>query len=137
MLEKLTVSQTRQIIILADEARTARDALLHGVAAADISEPVAARGERNGVDSDTFGGLPEDDRSVQALHRAIEALWPSTRHELFALMRIGQGDFAAGDWDRALSEAAALGDESVKGILNDDIDLASHLGKGLYALSLG
>jgi hypothetical protein len=41
---------------------------------------------------------------------------------------------AAGDWPRGLSDAAALGAETVTGILSDDIDLANHLAKGLYEL---
>lgn len=51
-------------------------------------------------------------------------------------MRVGQGELAVRDWARGLSEAAALGDENAREILADDIDLSSHLAKGLYELKL-
>jgi hypothetical protein len=35
-----------------------------------------------------------------------------------------------------VSEATTLGDETVSGILADDIDLSNHLNKGLYELGL-
>ena len=134
MLEKLTSRQMRRIAQLARVARDARDAVLQGLSNETVSEPHPAKGEHDRMGEGGFDVLPADDRAVTALRGAISGLRPDARSELFALMRIGQGELAAGDWQRGLSEAATLGDESIGGILADDIDLQSHLDRGLYEL---
>ena len=134
MLEKLTSRQAHLIAQLARVARDARDVLLHGVPEETVSEPYPAKGERDRMGAGGFDVLPADDPAVTALRGAISGLRPAARSELFTLMRIGQGELAPGDWQRGLSEATALGDESIGGILADDIDLQSHLEKGLYEL---
>jgi hypothetical protein len=134
MLKELTAKQAHRISQLAKSARDARDGLLHGVPDEIVSEPHPAKGEQDRIGAGGFDVLSADDPAVRALCGAIGDLRPVARSELFALMRIGQGDLAAGGWQRGLSEATALGDESVGGILADDIDLQSHLDKGLYAL---
>ena len=81
-----------------------------------------------------FDVLPANDAAVTAFRGAINGLRPDARSELFTLMRIGQGDLAPGNWERGLSEASTLGEESIGGILADDVDLQSHIEKGLYEL---
>jgi hypothetical protein len=49
-------------------------------------------------------------------------------------MRMGQGAFAILNWDRALSEAALLGDETVTGALLEEPDLHDRITKGLYEI---
>lgn len=132
MLKKLSPKQVHLIAQLAKVAREARDALLHGIPEKTVSEPHPAKGEHDRIGTGGFDVLPANDPAVVALRREISGLQPDARSELFALMRIGQGDLAAGDWQRGLSEATALGDESIGGILADNIDLQSHLEKGLY-----
>ena len=134
MLKTLTPRRVRLIAQLAKVARDARDGLLHGVPDETVSEPHPAKGEQDRIGAGGFDILPADDAAVTALRGAISRLRPAARSELFALMRIGQGELAAGDWQRGLSEAATLGDESIGGILADDIDLQSHLNRGLYEL---
>jgi len=134
MLDKLSPKQAHQIAQLAKTAREARDALLHGIPEKTVGEPHPAKGEHDRIGSGGFDVLPPGDPAVAALRGAISHLRPDARSELFALMRIGQGDLAAGDWRRGLAEAASLGDEGIGGILADDIDLQSHLEKGLYEL---
>jgi hypothetical protein len=134
MLTKLTSSRVRLIAELANAARNARDEVAHGIP--QVGEPHPARGEHDRTGMGDFDLLPPGDRSVTALRNEIRLLDPGARSELFALMRIGQGELAAADWERGLSEAARLGDESVNGILADDIDLQSHLSRGLYELRL-
>lgn len=134
MLTTLTSGRVHHIAQLAKAARDARDALLHGVADETVSEPHPAKGEHDRIGAGGFDVLPADDPAVTALRGAISDLPPDARSELFALMRIGQGELATGDWQRGLSEAATLGDESIGGILADDIDLQSHLERGLYEL---
>jgi hypothetical protein len=134
MLKNVTSGQVRLIAQLARAARDARDALLHGAPDDTVSEPHPAKGEHDRIGTGAFDVLPADDPAIAALHGAISGLAPDARSELFVLMRIGQGDLAAGDWEFGLSEATMLGDESIGGILADDIDLQSHLDKGLYEL---
>ncbi len=134
MLTEMTSTRVHLIAQLAKVARDARDVLLDGVPEETVSEPHPAKGEQDRMGAGGFDVLPADDPAVTALRGAISGLKPAARSELFALMRIGQGELAAGDWRRGLSEATALGDESVGGILADDIDLQSHLEKGLYGL---
>jgi hypothetical protein len=55
---------------------------------------------------------------------------------LYTLMRIGQGDLAANKWHRGLSEAAALGDQTITAAINADPDLHDHLMKALYQADL-
>jgi hypothetical protein len=132
MLKQLTRNQAHVISQLAKTARDARDLLLDGAPEGIAGEPHPAKGEQDRMGAGGFDVLPADDPAVTALRAAIGGLRPSARSELFALMRIGQGELAPGDWQRGLSEATTLGDESVSGIVADDIDLQSHLEKGLY-----
>jgi hypothetical protein len=134
MLKNLTSRKAHLIAQLARTARDARDAMLHGVADETVGEPHPAKGEHDRIGTGGFDVLSADDPAVSALRVAISGLRPAARSELFALMRIGQGELAAGDWKRGLSEATTLGDESIAGILADDIDLQSHLDRGLYEL---
>jgi hypothetical protein len=133
MLRNITPKQVHLIAQRAKAARDARDALLHG-ADEIVSEPHPAKGEAERMGTGGFDIMPAGNPAVAALRDEIAGLEPAARSELFALMRIGQSDLAAGDWERLLSEAAILGDERVGGILADDIDLQSHLAKGLYEI---
>jgi len=51
-------------------------------------------------------------------------------------VRIGQGDLAAKQWHRGLSEASLLGDETIAAALVEDPDLHDHIMKGLYEAEL-
>ena len=75
--------------------------------------------------------MPPDAEQLTALREAIASLTLHGRVELYALMRIGQGDLAAQEWDRGLDEAALLGEQAVGALMNDP-DLHDHLKKGLY-----
>jgi hypothetical protein len=134
MLEKLRAQQAQHIAELAKAARERRDTLLHGVAEETGSGPHPAKGESDRAGPAGFDVLPADDPALSALRDAIARLRPAARSELFALMRIGQGDLAKGDWSRGLSEAETLGNDIIGGILADDVDLSIHLSKALYAL---
>jgi len=135
MLRQLTSEQAQQIADLAKIAREARDSLLDNVPDQDLGEPPAARGEHNPTAAFAFDPLSPDDPSVVALREAVDALPPPTRSELFVLMRMGQGDFAASEWDRALSEADLLGEEAVTAALVEDLDLHDHVSKALYEIT--
>ena len=132
MLRQLTADQAHQIAALAKAAREARDAILDNVPEEDLGEPPPARGEHNPTASLGFAPLPSDNPAIAALRQALVALSPAARSELFVLMRMGQGDFAILDWDRALSEAELLGDETVTAAIMEDPDLHDRITKGLY-----
>jgi len=135
VLEKLKARQVHRIARLASSARDARDASLHGVGDELAGEPHPAKGEGDRTGAGGFDVAPTDNQALRALRQAISGLPSDARPELFALMRIGQGELAPANWPRGLSEAAALGDNTVRGILGDDIDLSNHLNKGLYELT--
>ncbi len=72
--------------------------------------------------------------ALRSLKERLAALSPEARQELLAVLWIGRGDYAAGDWEAALSEAqrrSAAGDVDYiaeRGPLHD------YLMKGLYLL---
>jgi hypothetical protein len=136
MLQELTVEGARRIAALAKTARRARDAMLDNVPEEDLGEPPAARGEHNPTGVLGFDPLPLGDPAIAALRQAVSALGRTARSELFILMRMGQGDLAAGDWDRGLSEAERLGDETVAAEIIEDPDLHEHITKSLYEAKL-
>jgi hypothetical protein len=51
-------------------------------------------------------------------------------------MRIGVGDYAAADWDRAIEDAALLPRSAFTSELADEADLHDRLMKGLYELGI-
>ena len=134
MLQELSADQARQIADLAKTARAARDVILDNVPEEDLGVPKSARGEHNPAGTLGFDPLPLDDPALIELRAAVCALVPAARAELFVLMRMGQGDFAICDWDRGLSEAALLGDDTILAALTEDADLHEHLSKALYEL---
>ena len=134
MLTSLSLDQTRRIAEFANTVRKARDNFLGNVPEKAISEPPAARGEHNPTAALGYSPLPPDAPSLRDLRNAIDMLEPAARAELFAMMRIGQSDLAAGDWDRLIEEAELLGDQTIAAALIEDPDLHDHLIKGLYEL---
>lgn len=132
MLRDLNADQAHFIALLARAARTQRDAVLCNVAEADLDGVTPRRGEHNATAELGLQPLPGETSQTAALREAIAALLPTARQELYALMRIGQGHLAAKRWHRGLSEAEALGENTVTEAIIDDADLHDHLAKGLY-----
>jgi hypothetical protein len=135
MLRQLTEDEAHRIAALAKAARDARDAMLEDIPDEDLGEPPVARGEHNPMASLGFDPLPPDDPTIAALRRAVVALSPGAQLELFVLMRMGQGDLAILDWDRGLSEAERLGEETVTAAILEDSDLHNHVAKGIYEIT--
>lgn len=136
MLKDLNVGQVRFIALLARTARAQRDALLGNVAEADLDEIEPERGEHNPTAELGLDPLPAADAQAAALREAVASLSATARHELYALMRIGQGQLAAKKWHRGLTEAEAIGENAVTAAIIDDADLHDHLTKGLYEAKL-
>ncbi len=133
MLRELDKRQAHFIALLAKVARMQRDKLLGNAAEQNLGGTKSSRGEHNPTAQLGFGPLPPDAEQLTALREAISSLTPDGRAELHALMRMGQGDLAAQDWNRGLDEAALLGEQAV-GALLDDPDLHDHLVKALYEM---
>ena len=83
-----------------------------------------------------FDPLRSSASQTAALREAIATLSPMARSELYTLVRIGQGDLAAKNWHRGLSEASLLGDETIAAAIVEDADLRDHLMKALYEAEL-
>ena len=94
------------------------------------------RGEHNPTAALGFEPLSTDAPQISALRDAIATLSEAARCELYALMRIGQGDLGAKDLGRGTSEAHKLGDETIIAAMIEDADLHDHITKGLYEANL-
>jgi len=136
MLKDLNADQVRFIALLANTARTQRDALLGNVAEADLDGLQPERGDHNPTAELGFEPLPPEASQTAALRDAIGSLSEPARRELYVLMRIGQGQLAEKNWHRGLSEAEMLGEETITGAIIEDPDLHDHLTKGLYEAKL-
>ena len=136
MLKELNRDQAQFVALLAAAARAQRDAFIARVPEDDLSEVKAARGEHNPMATLGFAPFPPDASQVTALRDAIGTLSSAARSELYALMRIGQGELAAQKWHQGLVEADTLGDETITAALIEDPDLHDHLMKGLYETKL-
>lgn len=136
MLKELNVDQARFISLLAKAARTQRDALLGNVAEVNLGGVEPGRGEHNPTVELGFEPIAGQESQTAALRDAIVSLSAAARQELYALMRIGQGQLAAKKWHRGLTEADALGDSATIAAIVDDPDLHDHLAKGLYETKL-
>jgi hypothetical protein len=136
MLKALNPDQANFVALLAKAARLQRDQLLGNVAEGDLAESKGARGEHNPTATLGFEPVSQEAPQLAALREAITGLSSAGRSELYTLMRIGQGDLAAGQWHRGIVETMALGDETVTALLMEDPDLHAHLVKGLYEVGL-
>ncbi len=135
MLKALNPEQVRFIALLAKTARAQRDSFL-GKVEDGLVESKPARGEHDPTAELGFEPVPERSPQIAALREAIAGLTAAGRSELFALMRIGQGDLAAQKFYRGIGEAATLGDETVTASLMENPDLHDHLMKALYEAKL-
>jgi len=138
MLNQLSVDQIRQIADLSDECRAIRDNILNKTYQTDIDEVPRAKGERNpsAFDSLEVVEAADDSGTWQRLRDMIADLSDDARSELRAVMWIGRGDFAASDWEQALTQASGIANETVIDTLAEKADLHDYLMKGLFKLDL-
>lgn len=135
MLSKISVEEVKHIAELANAVRIARDQAVR-IKGEALGEPPAARGEHISMATLGFEPLPEDHPGVVALGEAIGELADEALAELSALFWMGRGDYAAGDWEKALAAEAAQTRERAIGTLREEVDLHHFLMKGLYELKL-
>ena len=72
----------------------------------------------------------------QQLRGMIADLTEDARIELRAVMWIGRGDFSAGEWNKALTQADGSSSQTVIDTLAEKAGLHDYLMKGLYNLDL-
>jgi hypothetical protein len=136
MLESLNVDQARFIALLAKTARMQRDAVLGHVAERNLGGITPGRGEHNPTAELGFEPVRTEASQAADLRDAIASLSEAARRELYALTRIGQGNLAARNFHRGLSEAEALGDNTITAAMIEDPDLHEHIAKALYETKL-
>ena len=84
-----------------------------------------------GILEDTADNPTEDE-----LKAAIEALNDDEAVELLALVWLGRGDFAAGEWKQAVAAAREAHDEHLAAYLLETPNLGDLIEEGLAALDL-
>lgn len=136
MLTELTRDDARSIALMAKTARIQRDKFLGNVAEEDLTDVEPSRGEHNPTAELGLDPLESGSQQLKSLQAAIDALTPTARTELYALMRVGQGHLAASERDRGFSDAAQLDEQTITATLMDDPDLHDHLMKGLYEIGI-
>jgi hypothetical protein len=134
MLYEIEILEARWIADLAATVRRVRDQAMTQVSEAELGEPRAARGEHHPAGALSLGALPESQPARRALRQAIERLTPATRRKIWAVTRIGGGDYAKGDWDEALAAADGVPDDKIVNELAEEVDLHDRLMKGLYEI---
>jgi hypothetical protein len=77
-----------------------------------------------------------DDATYQELVDALTSLNDDEIAELMALVWVGRGDFDAGEWDQALSEARDTRDERAVSYLTGIPNLGDELEEGLSSIGI-
>jgi hypothetical protein len=134
MLHEIEILEARRIADLAAAAREARDRALTPLPDTDLGQIRPARGEHHAAGALGFEAMDEAEPAHRALREALEALPADIRRKLWAVMRTGCGDYARGDWERALAAAEANSDAGIVADLAEEIDLHDRLMKGLYEI---
>ncbi|HJS86624.1 MAG TPA: DUF3775 domain-containing protein [Acetobacteraceae bacterium] len=143
MLTYTTVGEVRAIIAQSEAAADQADRLVDRMYKADLlpagdkqhTVHPAQREEAELNDLAPLGAstMAEPLRRLQA---TLEGMSPEARREVQAIALIGAGEFAAREWDAALTAAESRQTEAEPRAMAEDADLAPHLAKGLYLLKL-
>jgi hypothetical protein len=135
VLSRIGVDQVKEIAQLSKEARDAQDKLLNKMRVVDRAEDGR---ELTGQALETLDSLDAslDNRPLTELKQRIAALSDGARHELTALMWVGAGEFAAAQWDDALTRAQAESDAGDVDFLAEKGQLHDFLTKGLFKLGV-
>lgn len=133
MLKSCRREDLLRIADLAGAARRARDRILSEVTENRFWEPQPVRGPHDPIANLGLDPLPPRDPSRLALEAAVSSLSDAGRCELQAVVWIGRGDYAARQWDAAISAARDTAGLSVAS-LADNADLHDQITKGLYEI---
>ena len=102
-LKALNPDQARFVALLAKEARVERDEFIGRVPDKDLAGRKTRRSELDATVAAAAEVPLSETSQLVALREAITTLSPEGRSELYALMRIGQGNLAAQKWHRGLN----------------------------------
>lgn len=137
MLSRLSTEQVRRVAELSGSALAARDRLINKVYDLDLGDQTKER-DRNPTDFDSLQILDSiGNAEYRTLKDFIASLSTEEREELKAVMLIGRGDYAAGQWEQAVAAAQAVPDGSDIDYVAEKAPLRDYLMKGLYELKLG
>jgi hypothetical protein len=133
MLQAISSAEIREIAELAKAARAAHYRLLDKMRIVDRFD------DGKELDAESAGTLDALDATIgneelEQLRARLRSLSEEARVELGAVMLLGRGDFAAGQWEDALEEARQRPDASDPESLSLKPDLADYLGKGLFQI---
>jgi hypothetical protein len=137
MLNRLSTDQVRRVAELSATALAVRDRLVNKVYDLDLGDQTKER-DRNPTDFDSLQILDSiGSAEYRTLKDFIASLSSEEREELKAVMLIGRGDYAAGQWDEAIAAAQAVPNGSDVDYVAEKAPLRDYLMKGLYELKLG
>lgn len=136
MLHALSADAVREIAELGAAAREAQDRLLNKMVNLGHQKDDPDKAVTGEIDHFDTLDASLDNEPLRRLGDRVAALAPEARHELRAVMLIGRGDYAANEWDAALTEAQSRPDGDDVARIIDQARLHDYLMKGLYALRL-
>ena len=136
MLNDNEAGEVRRIAELAQAAGEAQDRAFVNAAVLELDEPHPPQAEGRRVNDLGLAALPDDEPRVRAMRNAIEGASDELKRKLWAVSRIGSGDYAAGQWDQAIADVALLPHSAFISELADEADLHDRLMKGLYELGI-
>jgi hypothetical protein len=134
MLNHISPDTVREIAEIAAAARAHQEVTMSRM---QIADPNADRapGER-GAEAEEVLYSELDNPLLDRLKDRLQDLAPEARQELRAIMLVGRGDFAAREWDAALSQAEGEHHASEVDRIAENVGLHDFLTKGLYELKL-
>jgi hypothetical protein len=143
MLTYTSVEEVRAIIARSEAAAEQGDRLVDRMYKADLlpagdkqhTVHPAQRDEAELADLAPLGASTMAE-PLQRLQARLEGMSAEARREVQAIAMIGAGEFAAREWDAALTAAESRQTEAEPRAMAEDPDLAPHLAKGLYLLKL-
>jgi hypothetical protein len=136
MLNDNETGDIRRIAELAQKAGEAQDRAFVNASVLELDEPHPPQAEARPVNDLGLAALPDDEPAVRALRDAIEGASDEFRRKLWAVSRIGSGDYSADQWGQALADADHLAHSAFISELADEADLHDRLMKGLYELGI-
>jgi hypothetical protein len=143
MLTYTSVNEIRALIARSEAAADQGDRLVDRMYKADLlpasdTQNTAHTRQRDETELDDLAPLGASTMAepLKRLQAMLEEMSAEARREAQAIAMIGAGEFAAREWEAALSAAESRQTEAEPRAMAEDPNLAPHLAKGLYLLKL-
>ncbi len=143
MLTYISVNEIRAIIARSEAAADSGDRLINRMYKADLlpsgdKQSTVHPAQRDEAELNDLAPLGASTMAepLKRLQAALEEMSAEARREVQAIAMIGAGEFAAREWDAALTAAESRQTDAEPRAMAEDLDLAPHLAKGLYLLKL-